>query len=372
MRSRLLLSLLAPLVAIAFALGLAAVVLLAVDVDPVEAVGSMLDFAAQPASVVSILNRAIPLYISAIAVAVGFKMNLFNIGVEGQYLLAAVIAAWVGAQFSIWAPLHVLAILLVAAAIGAGYSGIAGVLRVRRGVSEVISTIMLNFIAVGLTAWLLSEHFRERIPGDLNIKTPEIPATGWIPNANWLLEIFGLRPPNNSELQGFIFGAALLGVIYYLLVWRTRFGYELRASGISASAARVAGVESGRMIVRAMLISGAFAGLVGMSPLLGFFHQYTGTFPVQLGFNGIAVALLGRNHPVGMALGAVLFGFLERSSQILDLEGIPKEIVTIITGVIVLAVVVAYEVVSRVVQRRTIQAAARAAEARPVPQEAAV
>ncbi len=116
------------------------------------------------------------------------------------------------------------------------------------------------------------------------------------------------------------------------------------------------------MILRAMLISGGFAGLVGMSPLLGFFHQYTGTFPTQLGFNGIAVALLGRNHPAGMAFGALLFGFLERSSQILDLRGIPKEIVTIVQGVVVLAVVVAYEVVNRIAQRRTVAAAARAAE----------
>lgn len=365
MRARLVLLLAAPIVAIVFALAIAAAVLLAVGVDPLEAVGSMLDFAAQPASIVSIINRAIPLYISAIAVAVGFKMNLFNIGVEGQYLLAAVVAAWLGAQFSVWPPLHVAIILLVAVGIGAGYSGIAGVLRVRRGVSEVISTIMLNFIAVGLTAWLLSRFFRERVAGDLNIKTPLIPETGWIPNANWLLEMFGLKLPNNAELQGFLFGAVALGAVYYLLVWRTRFGYELRASGISPSAARVAGVDANRMIVRAMLISGAFAGMVGMSPLLGFFHQYTGTFPTQLGFNGIAVALLGRNHPVGMALGALLFGFLERSSQILDLEGIPKEIVTIVTGVIVLAVVVAYEVVTRIIQRRAIQAAARAIQATP-------
>lgn len=357
---QLFLPLLAPTVAIVFALAVAAAVLLAVGVNPAEALGEMLEFAQTPASIISIINRSIPLYVSAIAVAVGFKMNLFNIGVEGQYLLAAVVAAWVGAQFSVWGPIHVLAIVAVAALVGSGYAGIAGVLRVRRGVSEVISTIMLNFIAIGLTSWLLTRYFRERVEGDLNIKTPLIPESGWIPNANWVLEIFGIQVPGSSQLQGFLFGAMLLGAIYYVLVWRTRFGYELRASGISASAARASGVDAKRMIARAMFLSGGFAGLVGISPLLGFFHQYTGTFPVLLGFNGIAVALLGRNHPVGMAFGAVLFGFLERSSQILDLRGIPKEIVTIVTGMIVLSVVVAYEVVNRMVQRRAVQAAAQA------------
>lgn len=356
------LPLVAALVAITFAVALAALVLLAVGVSPVEAISEMIAFARRPASIVAILNGAIPLYVSAIAVAVGFKMNLFNIGVEGQYLLAAVVAAWVGAQFSLWGPLHVLVIMAVAVLIGSGYAGIAGVLRVRRGVSEVISTIMLNFIAIGLTAWLLANYFRERVEGDLNIKTPEIAPSGRIPNANFLLGMFGLEVPTGSELQGFIFIAVLLGILYHLLVQRTRFGFELRASGISPAAARFSGVDSKAMVVRAMLLSGAFAGLVGMSPLLGFFHRYTGTFPTQLGFTGIAVALLGRNHPVGMALGALLFGFLDRSSQILDLRGIPKEIVVIVQGVVVLAVVVAYEVVNRVAQRRAVQAAAQAAE----------
>jgi simple sugar transport system permease protein len=359
---RFLLPVLAAVVAIGFAVAVAAIVLLAVGVSPGEAIGEMVTFARTPASIVSIINRSIPLYVSAIAVAVGFKMNLFNIGVEGQYLLASVVAAWVGAQFTTWGPLHILIILLVGAGVGAGYAGIAGVLRVRRGVSEVISTIMLNFMAIGLTSWLLTNFLRERVEGDLNIKTPLIPESGRLPSANWLLEIFGLDVPQSSELQSFLFIAAILGVGYYYLVWRTRFGYELRASGISPGAARISGVDANKMIVRAMLISGGFAGLVGMSPLLGFFHQYTGTFPTQLGFNGIAVALLGRNHPAGMALGALLFGFLERSAQILDLRGIPKEIVTIVQGVVVLAVVVAYEVVNRIAQRRTVAAAARAAE----------
>jgi simple sugar transport system permease protein len=146
-------------------------------------------------------------------------------------------------------------------------------------------------------------------------------------------------------------------------VTRSRFGFDLRASGINAPAARASGVDPNKMIVRTMVISGAIAGLVGMERVLGFFHQYTSDFPRFLGFNGIAVALLGRNHPVGMALGALLFGFMDRAALILDLKGVPREIVTIIQGTVVLSVVIAYEVVTRMLERRAVKAAALATEA---------
>ena len=154
--------------------------------------------------------------------------------------------------------------------------------------------------------------------------------------------------------------AILLGVGYHYLVNKSRFGYDLRASGINPPAARASGVDPNKMILRTMFISGGIAGMVGMSQLLGFLHQYPQDFPRNLGFNGIAVALLGRNHPVGMGLGALLFAFMERSSLILDLKDVPREIVTIIQGTVVLSVVIAYEVVSRIVERRTVRAAAQA------------
>jgi simple sugar transport system permease protein len=154
--------------------------------------------------------------------------------------------------------------------------------------------------------------------------------------------------------------AIVLGVLYHYLVNRSRFGYDLRASGINAPAARASGVNPKRMIMTTMLISGGIAGLVGMSTLLGFSHRYVQDFPTGLGFTGIAVALVGRNNPVGMAFGALLFGFLDRSSLILDLKDVPREIVTIFQGVVVLAVVIVYEVISRLVQRQTVAAAAKA------------
>ncbi|MDP8959219.1 MAG: ABC transporter permease [Actinomycetota bacterium] len=359
---RFLLGMLAPTSALAFAFVVASLALLAVGVNPFSAFAAMGEFALSIPSFVSTMNRAVPLFLSGLAVAIGFKMKLFNIGVEGQYLLAALMAAYLGVQVSMPAPLQVTFIIAVAMVVGAIWSGIAGVLKVWRGIHEVISTIMLNFIAFGLTAYLLSNYFQEVDPGDLNIKTAELPPSGRFPSLNPVLEGLGFEVRAGSDLQGFLIIALLTGIAYYLLVWKTRFGYELRASGINPGAARASGVDPGAMVVKTMLLSGAIAGLVGLSPLLGFFHRYTQDFPSQLGFIGIAVGLLGRKHLVGIALGAILFGLMDRSALILDLRNVPREIVTIMQGMIVLAVVVAYEVVTRMIQAEEVREAAQATE----------
>jgi len=357
--SRLLTSFVAPLLAIIISFAIASAVLLLVDIDPLGAYGEMWAFGTTTESLISMINRAIPLFVSALAVAVGFKMGLFNIGVEGAYLLTALIAGYLAALIALPSVLHVFAILLIAALIGGVWNGLAGWLKVKRGVHEVISTIMLNFIAFSLNAWLFLNYLKADI-GGLTTATALIPESGWIPSLNFALGWFGVEPRAGTELHGFLVIAIFLGVFYHFLVNRSRFGYDLRASGINPSAAHASGVNPKRMIVTTMVISGSIAGLVGMSTLLGFSHRYVQDFPSGLGFAGIAVALLGRNNPVGMAFGAVLFGFLERSSIILDLKDVPREIVTIFQGVIVLAVVIVYEVVSRYAQRRAIAAAAQA------------
>lgn len=354
-------SLLAPVLAIGFAVGVAAIALLLVGVSPMEAFSLMWDFGTTSTSVASMINRAIPLYVSAIAVAIGFKMGLFNIGVEGQYLVAALFAGWVGGSISLWAPLHVLVILGTAMLVGAIWAGIAGILKVTRGVNEVVATIMLNFIGYSTVGYFLGWFTVDATA--LNQTTPPIPESGWIPGLNWLFTLFGFSEPSGTELQGFLVIAIILGFLYHQMVWRTRFGFELRASGMNPGSARMSGVNPKRMILYTMLMSGAVAGLIGMSTMLGKLHAYTQDFPRGYGFTGIAVALLGRNSAVGMAFGALLFGFMDRAALILDLNDIPKEVVQIIQGVVVLAVVVAYEVVNRWIKTREIKAASEATKA---------
>ncbi|MEV7005663.1 ABC transporter permease [Streptosporangium sp. NPDC051022] len=336
-----LLSLAAPILAIVFAGLITSIVLLITGDPPLETLGVMADYGVQPRSIVLTLNYATTYYLSALAVAVGFRMNLFNIGVDGQYRLAALVAAAVGGAITLPGPLHVAAIILVAMLVGAGWASIAGLLKVRRGVSEVISTIMLNAIATALGFWLLNkDRFAVEVAGSNNIGTKPLGPSAQVPG----LEIV---PGTPLKVFGLIILAVVMGVLYHVVLNRTRFGFDLRATGRSESAAVASGVNVKRMVLAAMVLSGAVAGLVGMPQLLGASYSYSLDFPTGLGFTGIAIALLGRNNPVGIALGALLWAFLDTSSNILQLHEISPEIVRIMQGTIVLSVIVAYELVHR-------------------------
>lgn len=360
---RVALNLLAPLAAIAFAVALSSVILLIAGNSPVTAFRSMWTYGLKTSSLISILNRAVPYYVAGLAVAIGFKMNLFNIGVEGQYRLAALMAAAVGSAIALPSIVEIPIILLVAMATGAAWAAIPAGLKVTRGVHEVISSIMLNTIATGVSAYLLATYFQEKgKTATLVPKTPLLPKSGWMPSLNPLLRGVGIHVPTGSDLHGFVAVAVLLGIVCYVIVWRTRFGYDLRATGINPLAARASGVGPNSMVMRTMLLSGAIAGLIGMSDMLGFFHSYSIDFPTGIGFTGIGVALLGRNHPAGVGLAALLFAYLDRSAQILDLRGIPREIVVIMQGTILLCVVVAWEVVRRIGQAQEAKAAAESAQ----------
>jgi simple sugar transport system permease protein len=315
--------------------------------------------------VVAIVNRAGPYYVAALAAAIGFKMGLFNIGVNGQYTLAALLAAAAGAAVDLPAVLHVTFIIAVAVAVGAAYAGIAGVLKVKRGVNEVIATIMLNYIAIGLISFLLTRWLKEEREGTNITRTTPIGRSGWMPDLNTAFEKVGFHFPANTRLYGYLVLAIVVGIAFYLLVWRTRFGYELRSSGVNPDAARAAGVNPGRMVIITMLMSGALAGLVGIGPLLSDTRFFTsgGVFPLTLGFTGIGVALLGRNHPAGIALAAFVYAGIERSTQVLSTLGIPSEISRILQGTLILTSVIAYEVVRRYSEAASVRAASRGHDA---------
>ncbi|MCP2165520.1 ABC transporter permease [Goodfellowiella coeruleoviolacea] len=329
--------LLPPVLAIVFAALLCSIALLVSGGNPASALTAMVAQVGEGTTAVDIVNSASVYYLAGLAVAIGFQMNLFNIGVEGQYRVGAVVAAIVGGAISLPAGLHAAVIIVVAALAGAAYAAIPAILKVTRGVNEVIATIMLNAIAAGVVAFLISQDAFGVLRGN-NIGTAEIAETGWVP---------GISFGSNGTVFGLVLLAAAVGVGYWVMMNRSRFGFELRASGESATAASAGGVNAKRMVLVAMLLSGAMAGLVTMPELLGRDHTYLITSPTGYGFTGIAVALLGRNHPGGVALGALLWAFLDKSALALDNVGVPKEIVTIMQGTIVLSVVVAYEIVRR-------------------------
>lgn len=200
---------------------------------------------------------------------------------------------------------------------------------------------MLNSIAGSLIGYFLSEDRLAVKDGNL-FHTPNIPAGSH----------FFTLPTNPDPIYGTVVIAVVIGLAYWFVLGRTRFGFDLRAVGRSESAAAASGVSVRRMVVTSMLLSGAVAGLVGMPTLLNKSFSYGTDFPTGVGFTGIAIALLGRNHPIGMALAALLWGFLERTGIQLEFEEYAQEIIGVMQGIIVLCVVIAYEIVRRQVLRR--------------------
>ncbi len=341
-RERLLLGVAGPVIALVTAVVLTSVVLLASGKSPIEPYSIMFEQATFSDVQVLIINQAGMYYLAALAVAIGFRMNLFNIGVDGQYRLAAVVAAIVGAKVALPGFAQVPLLIIVAMLTGAMWAGIAGLLKVTRGVSEVVATIMLNSIASSVIGYLY-------LPSVFGVQVGNNKTTGVMHESGWFP---GINMGDAGEIYGFVVIAALLGVAYWFVLGRTRFGFDLRATGASESAAAASGVDAKRMVLTAMLVSGALAGLAGLPLLLGDTHTYSLTFPTTIGFQGITIALLGRNSPVGIAFAALLISWLEKASQELDLQGYDKEIAVIMQGIITIAVVVSYEAVRVWGQRR--------------------
>jgi simple sugar transport system permease protein len=333
---RIALALAAPVLAFVFS-GIVATLVLMISGDDVASFWSTLTSWPEKRNLVNIINYAGILYLSGVAAAIGFRMNLFNIGVEGQYRIAGLAAGWIAGEA--WLPGYANTALAVVGAmvVGALWAGIAGWLRVSRGVSEVISTIMLNAIAGALIGYFINKI---GVRTGVDVHTKDIPEASWVGT----IPLLGA----DGGVYGLTALAVLVGVLYWLLLGRTRFGFELRATGMSESAAVASGVNVKRMIVYTMLMSGAVAGLISLPAMFGSVHNYGLSIQAGLGFAGIAVALLGRNNPVGIAVGALIFAFLREKGNLLNiLAGISPEIVAVTQGVIVLSVVVAYEVVRR-------------------------
>ena len=335
--NRVLMALMAPLIAVVAAMVITSLVIMLSGSSPAEFWAVIFE---PPASrvYVNIVNQSSMIFLSALAAAIGFRMNLFNIGVEGQYVMASYVVAVVAGAAILPGLANILFCLLVAMLVGAAWAGIAGVLKVTRGVSEVISTIMLNAIAVTLTGYFLNTYGEKA--GNAR-RTPVIEQGSRLEGFYPFLE-------RDGAIWTLAILAVIAGIAFSFMLNKTRFGFDLRATGMSESAAVASGVNVNRMVVVSMMLSGAIAGLIWMPAFFGSAYSYGTTFQAGLGFTGIAVALLGQNRPLGIMFGAVLFAFLNEQSNRLTLQtDISQNTVQITQGVIVLAVVVAYEVVRR-------------------------
>ncbi|HSB09853.1 MAG TPA: ABC transporter permease [Blastocatellia bacterium] len=291
------------------------------------------------------LFYATPLIFTGLAVAVAFKCGLLNIGAEGQLIAAAFATAWVGLVLPGWPALVVVMLAMLAAVlVGGAWAGIPGVLKAKFGAHEVITTIMMNFIAVGLVSYLTQYHYRKQ--GDPILETfPIAERVGdkivgpHIPRMSAMLGALGISFPDRLPLNmAFLFALAAC-VIVYVFLWKTKWGYELRVVGVNPSAAEYGGISIARNIVIAMFISGMLAGMVGVNEVLGYRYRYYHDFSKNYGFTGIAVALLGRNHPAGVLIAALLFGALNHASLYIDIfTNVSKDWVVVLQAIVILFV----------------------------------
>ncbi len=284
------------------------------------------------------LFYATPLIFTGLAVAVAFRCGLFNIGAEGQLYVGAFATAWVGIKCANLPAILLIPLCMGAAMLAGGVWGaIPGLLKARFGAHEVINTIMMNFIALALVSYFTQYYYKT--PGDPVLQTALIGDAARIPTLGHFIPFFPERIPLNVS---FIL-ALLACVAVYVFLWKTRWGYELRAVGASPTAAEYGGISPRRQIVIAMAVSGALAGMVGINEVMGYRGRYYDGFSANYGFIGIAVALLGRNHPVGVLLSSLLFAALLRGGIFVDgfTEKVSKDLVEVLQAFVILFVAVA-------------------------------
>ncbi len=271
------------------------------------------------------LNYSIPFILCGFAMAFASRVGLFNVGGEGQYIVGMTVAQLVAIFFPQVAFIQPAVAILLAVIAGAVWGGIVGWFKAKFEVSEVVSTIMLNYIAL-----YLSRIVTLAIPGANTYKTPNFPETASI-KIGWLSRLF-----NNSNLNAGIFLCLTAIFVYYILMEKTKIGFALRATGFNKDAARAAGIPVVASIVAAMAVSGAFAGLGGSIVALGSFrYGRVITGMDNYGFTGMAVALVGNCSAPGTALAGLLFGLLQASQPLMQSNNIPKEITFIIQGLVV-------------------------------------
>lgn len=318
-------SLLVPVLALAVAFGVGAILIRMQGVNPTYAYTSLFSAAwLSPDGILRTLQKATPLILTGLAVAIPLKVGLFNIGAQGQLILGGLATAYVGYRYAALPPaLLVVLALLVGVLVGSLWAAIAGLLKATRNVHEVISTIMLNSIAAGLIDYFISGPMKE--PGQTLPRTPEIAASAALPDV-------GIVP------IGFPI-AVLLAVAVAWLLARTTLGFRFRTVGENPHAATYAGMNLARTTVLAMVLAGAFAGLGGVIETLGVTHRYESGFNAGLGFDGITIALLARGNPIGTIPAALLVGTLRAGASTLQFDtGIQPEVVDMLLAITLLLV----------------------------------
>ncbi len=337
--------LLVPFLAIFTAVIIGSILILLAGLDPIKAYIGLLQGAfGSDTGIVRSLTKMAPLILGGLAVAFAFKGGLFNIGAQGQLIIGAVTSAWVGFAVSGLPPiLHIPLALLAGAAGGALWGLIPGLLKAYTGAHEVISTIMLNYVASLLVEWLVTAPTADASAGPLAAcrvvggciasRTPPILSSAMLPN------LYTPSAANGEVLHLGVLLALLTALLVSVLIYRTTFGFSLRMVGLSAGAARYSGINVARMTVLTMVIAGALAGLAGSIQTLGVNYHYETNQNTTLGFDSIAVSLLAGNNPLAIIPSAFLFGVLNAgSTQMQIVSHVPNDLIQVIQALILMFV----------------------------------
>jgi simple sugar transport system permease protein len=314
--------------------------------DTVDAIWKMTF--AKGSRVATMLSASIPLYIAGIAVAIAFRADIFNIGVEGQYFVGGLSGAIAGIYIPLPPFLHIPVVILFAMAGGALWAAIPALLKVKRGIHEVITTIMFNSIALAFVNYLVNGPL-SGLKGTTSLepRTERILPTAVFQKLNPAFRALGLDVPDNVYLDYSLIVAVLVGIAAYFVLFRLKAGFELRAVGTSREVSRYAGINVKRVQLGAFLASGAIAGLVGLQEIFAIRGYYTFEIASGLGLDGIAIALIGKNSPLGVVFSAFLFAFLKQAGYGLQIyTRVSNSVIYVIQGLMILIIVVTNELVS--------------------------
>ncbi len=321
--------------------------------DPLKAINAIYRFTFMTsAKLAQVLSVSIPFYISGLAVALAFKAGVFNIGVEGQYFVGGFTGAIVGIYLHVPAAVHIPLVVISAMLGGALWAFVPAILKVRRGIHEVITTILFNNIATALVTYFVNNPFSGLQKGQsLEPQTKKILATAVFGKLNGFFRSIGWNVPDYVYLDYSLIVALVFGVVIWFLLSRTRQGFEIRAVGTSIDVSRYAGIKVNRVQIGAFLMSGALAGLIGLQEIFAIRGFYTYSLASGLGFDGVAISLIGRNSPIGVIFSAGLFGFLRQAGYGLQLfTKVPNSVTYAIQGLMILFIVVINEVMVRAVR----------------------
>ncbi|KQZ97817.1 sugar ABC transporter permease [Mesorhizobium sp. Root157] len=327
-----------PLINLLVAFLVAGFVVLLVGENPLRAAAILVEGAfGRGQGIAFTLYYATTFIFTGLSVAVAVHCGLFNIGTEGQAYIAGLGVALVCLTFDATLPwwLTFPLAILAAAAFGAFWALIPAYLQAKRGSHIVITTIMFNFIAASIMVYLLVGVLKPA--GSMAPQTRIFLEGAQLPKLNWIIELFGARVRSAPLNISFLL-ALVMAFLTWVLIWRTRLGYEIRTYGFSPKAARYAGISETRIIVITMMISGALGGMMALNPTMGDQHNVAIDFVAGAGFVGIAVALMGRSHPLGVVLAAILFGMLYQGGAELAFEmpAISRDMIVIIQGLVIL------------------------------------